>query len=523
MRALPRGIGTKLFLVFSITALPTLVAAGLLLEWQARRALEAELGRRVEALAVAVATSIPEETWRFAFSLGPGEEESRTARHLRGRLDAVRVASGAERLAVWDLQGRVVVDSETLLPIGSMAPRAHLLTAELDQVRAGLTASTPLFQAVGGRRVKVGLAPIHAPAGDTGPARLPDASASGGSVELRARGLPLGVLVVEAPSQSLGVVRAMRGTLAAAGLAGLLLVLAGAFIVSRLIAGRIHRLAEIAGRMETGDLASTVPFLGRDEIGDLAKALEAMRGAVHVRERQLRAMLGGVAHEIRNPLGGLVLYAEMLSQAGELSPARAAHAQRILAEANRLEKVVADFLVFARPEPPEGERVNLVQALEESGENARAALLWRGALEIEASVEAVWCDGGHLRQILLNLMRNAMQAAGPEGRVRVRAARSGDGGGSVAGEDGGPEARPITRAARAAGVVIRIEDSGCGIAAEEVERVFEPFHSTRAQGAGLGLAIVRRLCELNGIGITVGRSSLGGALLLLAVPAGVEG
>ncbi|MBD3236155.1 MAG: hypothetical protein GF330_05600, partial [Candidatus Eisenbacteria bacterium] len=121
MRLIPRGITSHLFLAFFATAVPLLVASGLLLERQARGALEEELGRRVESLAVAVAASIPAESWRMLFSLGPGEEESRTARHLRSLLQAVLEGTGSERITVWTLEGQVVLDAATPLLIGSPA------------------------------------------------------------------------------------------------------------------------------------------------------------------------------------------------------------------------------------------------------------------------------------------------------------------------------------------------------------------------------------------------------------------
>ena len=503
MRALPRGIGAKLFLAFSATALPVLLAAGLLLEWQARRALEAELARRVESLATAVSVTIPAETWRLAFSLGPGEEESRTARHLRARLDEVRDATGAERVAVWDLRGRVIAESGSALPIASPAPRGALLETELAIVRSGRATSTPLYRTESGRLVKIGLAPIR---GLSAPSPL---NAAAGSAPSEESGTVFGALLVEAPAESLPVVRAMQRTLLFAGLGALALVLAAASTVARLLAGRIRHLASVARAMEAGDLDSPVPRLGGDEIGELGGALEAMREAVQARERQLRAMLGGVAHEIRNPLGGLSLYAEMLARDPGLTPEQAGRARRVLSEALRLERVVADFLSFARPERPCGERVSLGALAAESVESARAGIGWNGEASVEVGGEEVWCDEGHLRQVLLNLVRNAMQAAGREGRVRIRRAPASGGAHPPAGGTSGR-------------VTLEIEDSGPGIREADRERVFEPFYSTHAQGAGLGLAIVGRLCRLNGIGIAIGRSELGGALLTLDLPGADE-
>ncbi len=516
--AIRRGIGAKLFLAFSATAIPVLLAAGLLLEWQARRALDRELARRVEAMAVSIGTSIPAETWQFALSLGAGEQDSRTARHLRGRLEAVRAATGAERIELWDLEGRLILDSHGALPLGVPAPRAALVAEEMELVRQGRTATTPLYRAMSGRWMKIGLAPVPPPSADA-------SAASGGS--------PRGVLIVEAPSASLAAVQGMRRTLAVTGLAALLLVLAVALGLSRALTARIQRLAQHARSMESGELSEPVPLHGRDEIAGLAGALESMRQAVQSREHELRAMLGGVAHEIRNPLGGLLLYAEMLARSSSLAPEERERAGRILAEAIRLEKVVGDFLAYARPETPAGERVTLEPAIAECVEGVRASLDWSGTLDVELEAAHAWSDGVHFRQIVHNLLRNAMQAAGPDGRVRVRSVRLpapaagqtgelGENLGTVLAFRGVGRSGPGAEPSPARGIVLTVEDSGKGIPDEERERVFDAFHTARAQGAGLGLAVVKRLCSLNGIGIAIGRSALGGALFALTLPAETE-
>ena len=466
MGGLRLGIGATLFLAFAGAALLILLGAGVLLDGQARRALDLELARRAETLATTVVTSVPQEIWQTALTLGPGEEESRTARYLRDRLAAVRRATGAEQIGVWTLDGRLIIEDDLALPIGSPAPRAALLGRELEAVARGRVTSTPLFRSEAGRWVKIALAPL--PPGGT----------------------PRGALLIGCPSESLGAVAAMRGTLLALGAIGAVVVLGIAGALSRALTGRIHALAVAARRVEQGDLESSVPIAGSDELATLARGLETMRLAVRARERELRAMVGSVAHEIRNPLGGLMLYSEMLGRAEGLTPEQAGWAGRILQEAVQLERVVAEFLDYARPGNPAPEELDARAMLIESAESAAGSAGWHGAVTVEGEAR-LRCDPRHLRQILTNVLRNAMQAAGPEGTVRAAASRAGD------------------------TAEIRIEDSGPGIPAADRERVFEPFFTTRAAGAGLGLAIVKRLCDLNRIEISIHEGSLGGACVRL--------
>lgn len=466
MRNLRLGIGATLFLAFAGAVLPILLAAGLVLHGQARRALDAELARRAEALAATVVAAVPAEIWRAALSLGPGEEDSRTARYLRDRLEAVRESTGVEPIGAWTSDGRLIVEVGLALPIGTPAPRAALLERELAAVAQGKVASTPLFRSERGRWMKIALAPLPATAARRG------------------------LLLVGSPSESLGAMAALRGTLLALLAAGAIVVLGIAALLSRALTARIHALAGAAQRVERGDLESAVPVSGADELATLGRGLEAMRLAVRARERELRAMVGSVAHEIRNPLGGLMLYSEMLGRAQGLTPEQAGWADRILQEAQQVERVVAEFLDYARPGNPAPEELDVRLAIAEAAEGAAGSIGWHGTFDA-AGEARLRCDPRHMRQILGNVLRNAMQAAGPAGTVRATA---------------GPTP---------GGVEVRVEDSGPGVAAENRERVFEPFFTTRAEGAGLGLAIVKRLCELNAITITIEASPLGGACVRL--------
>ena len=479
MRPVPKGMGSKLWLAFSAAALPILLLAGGVLEWQARGALERELASRVTSVAVSISSSIPTDTWRFLFSLLPGEEESRTARALGLRLETIASDVNAERISVWNTDGSVYLDTALQLPIGDPASRASLLVSEIKTVKSGQSANTPLFESESGRLVMIGLAPIIQTAGDR-QGRL-----------IREEPEPekvLGMIGVEVPSISLEAINKMRRSLFLILFGGLLLVMVVALGLARGLTSRISILVSAAQRIERGDLDAGVPTLGNDELGLLARVFDSMRGAVEIREKQLRAMVGGVAHEIRNPLGGLTLYAEMLSRDQELGERQRGKADKILAEAIRLERVVSDFLVYARPESPRRERVFLKPILDESVHVARARINWEGEATICVSAEEISCDPDHLRQICLNLILNAMQAAGADGRIALRSVADG------------------------ARVSVEIEDSGFGISEEKLEEVFQPFYSEKADGAGLGLAITRRLCDLGGITLTVHRGSWGGAL-----------
>lgn len=226
------------------------------------------------------------------------------------------------------------------------------------------------------------------------------------------------------------------------------------------------------------------------------------------RSRRLAAlgeMAAGIAHEIRNPLGSIGLYARMLSEDLADRPADRDVAEKIGRAVRGLDAIVTDVLVFAgearmRVAPtPVGEL--LESALELSGVSASTA-------DIRVEVEVVPtgrdgdgadsleldCDAGKLRQALVNVIRNGVEA--------IEEARDGEIGGAA-----GPgvlrvSATPMDLPEGEA-IAFAVRDSGTGIHGEVTERMFNPFYTTRAVGTGLGLAIVHRIVDAHGGRVSV--------------------
>ncbi len=235
----------------------------------------------------------------------------------------------------------------------------------------------------------------------------------------------------------------------------------------------------------------------------------AQPDAAHPLARQLvelSALTGGLAHEIRNPLGGIALYASMLSQAagregGAVDAAQTRTAATRIANGVRtLERLIAEILDFAQEHRLERQRCRLGSVFDTLRDAMAPWEEQTGAtLEIDAGaddIEAV-VDTGRLHRVLVNLVMNGLQAAGRGGRVKVAARRDGD------------------------AAVIEVADSGPGIAEELLPRVFNPFFTTKDTGTGLGLAIVHRIIEAHEGSIVVSnRPGGGGAMFTLRLPDG---
>ena len=218
-----------------------------------------------------------------------------------------------------------------------------------------------------------------------------------------------------------------------------------------------------------------MPHEGNDEIAFLGRTLEEMRVHLAERDQRMQMMLSGIAHEIRNPLGGIDLFTGLLADELETDEKLASHVARIRQELAALTRIVNDFLDYARPSRLERSQVSASDLFRETADLLSADSEEREVrIEIEVAEDCpdLHVDPELLRRALLNLVLNAIQATSKGGTVKLGARRDRD---------------------RA--VILDIEDSGHGIEREVLSEVFKAFFTTRAQGTGLGLALARKIVE----------------------------
>lgn len=227
-------------------------------------------------------------------------------------------------------------------------------------------------------------------------------------------------------------------------------------------------------------------FVWRDLIAPLRSRLHQSRLALEQREKlaSLGVLAAGVAHEIRNPLTSIKARAFTLSRLLRHNSDEHGDAVVISSEIARLERIVDDFLRFSKPTPP-------CPSLVQSGSTFRelAALLGpdleRRQLRIDVAATddtAFPADPGQLRQVLLNLLRNAMDASKPGDVITLSATR-----GTIRIER---EVVPV--------MTLAVSDRGTGIPPEVQRRLFDPFFTTKPSGTGLGLSISARIVEAHG-------------------------
>jgi signal transduction histidine kinase len=229
-----------------------------------------------------------------------------------------------------------------------------------------------------------------------------------------------------------------------------------------------------------------VALVYRDMIAPLRTRLVESESLAERHEKlaALGMLAAGVAHEIRNPL--TAIKAALFIQQKKFPPASAEYADAKLVEREilRLERIVNDFLQFARPTEPELKTVSTEQILLETQqflEPQLARINIRLAIELSPPLK-VSIDAAQIRQVLINLVQNAAESIGQNGTVRLRARR---------------DRKRLTQAESNV-VILEVIDSGKGIPPEVQKRLFDPFFTTKDTGTGLGLSIAASIVQKHG-------------------------
>ena len=294
-----------------------------------RHDLDEELGRRLTAIAASAATQV---RGKYLAEASPGDETARAYQNVQKKLELVSQATGA-RLFVLDKRFDSRADTSKDAAIGVHYYRAELDRTELAQVfGAGASRSSVTFEGNDLVTYKTGYAPVRA--SETEPEIV----------------LALGA---QAPASYFSHLSDLRTRLFAWG-AGLAAVsVLAAVLATFLITRNVRRLAAAAERIGAGDLHAPVSIKTRDELGLLGDTMDRMRIQLAERDAKMQQMLAGIAHEVRNPLAGMTLFAGILRDEIEPGDERRGHVDKIQRELDYLERVVNDFLEYARRPKPE--------------------------------------------------------------------------------------------------------------------------------------------------------------------------
>jgi two-component system, NtrC family, sensor kinase len=310
-------------------------------------------------------------------------------------------------------------------------------------------------------------------------------------------GQVVGILYVGAKEASfVQLVDSFRRQLLLIGGASILLAILIAIPVAWSISRPLADMAQATHKVAEGDWSVRVPVYGRGEMGTLGASFNTMVGTLRDTNDQLvqkekLASLGqlaaGVAHEINNPLGSVLLYADILCR--ETPPDNTQQREdlaMIIKEATRCKTIVTDLLNFSRQNEVLAQKTDIKTLLQElADELGRKELYARIRLntELEPALPLIEADPLQLRQAFLNLLNNAAEAMPNGGELTLRAHK-------------GPSAGTVT---------VEVHDTGTGISEENMKKIFTPFFTTKpiGKGTGLGLAITYGIVKMHQGQITV--------------------
>ncbi len=253
----------------------------------------------------------------------------------------------------------------------------------------------------------------------------------------------------------------------------------------------------ILGNIEGKKLSEVIPEDGEAKLGDkiiLIKKYPLIEeeneiGKVTVlrditRERELEEkskrverlsamgeMATAIAHEIRNPLGSIELFAGLIKREAEKEEIKR-WAEGIINVVRSINNLISNMLLFARPFQVEKEKFEVIEFIKETVELAHHALREKEIeIEIEGEKLEINADKELLRQVILNLIINAVQAIKERGKIKIKVEKLKD------------------------NIKLEISDTGPGIPQEYLEKIFDPFFTTKKKGTGLGLAIVHKIID----------------------------
>lgn len=223
----------------------------------------------------------------------------------------------------------------------------------------------------------------------------------------------------------------------------------------------------------------------RDELGRISAAINEMARTRRTLEAEVRRadrartvgrMIGRIAHEIRNPLNSIRLSLQMLAQRQEQNRLHSDDFRMVIGEVDRMNRLLSDLLAFQQPRPPKIEAGEVCPVLEECTHLVAPQALKQGVslLVLGNPGQTALFDREYFRQIMMNLILNAIEASRNGERVSIRSTVS------------------------SGAVSIEVSDQGPGLTPEQQEHIFEPFYTTKSRGHGLGLAVSRELAQSMG-------------------------
>ncbi|MCF6237585.1 MAG: HAMP domain-containing histidine kinase [Candidatus Marinimicrobia bacterium] len=440
------------------------------LYWYTRDALETELGLQLKRINLIISKNIDLEL----VSMLVNEPGLVSIRHRLEQELARFTVPGIEGLTLYSQEGAILAQDKALNPKFSRISTALPGLLALENDHEGVVSE--IYELADGGHIKAAALPL-----------LLDQDTR--------------VILVTWTSVSyMTVIKQMTGSLFWIFLAALLLAVSMTLIFTRSLIIPVRALSDYARAIQSNINSEPIHLGRKDEFGDLNRSLIEMHVEIRKQEESARQLLSGIAHEIKNPLGGMEIYTGLLQE--ELSSGSNAHdfadhrsyLAKINEELTHLKQIVQEYLDYARPLKSRIETMtiseihaDILSLLKPEMSMHSQTVTLTGTAELQA-------DRSKLHRVFLNLIQNGLQAAGEQGQVNIRVQRL-------------PNL-----------VEIDFSDNGTGIPEADWQHIFQPYFSTRDRGFGLGLTIVQSIVVELGGTIVVQKSDQEGTIFRITLP-----
>lgn len=421
------------------------------LYWYTRSALEDELDKRLLSIAGIAAANI-DKTLLHALLTEPALSTVRE--RLEGEVTRLS-ASDTEGIAIYTASGdELAVSRQTETHPSRLAV---LLQSLAERSGGKKSAVSEIYELSDGAYLKAVAAPV--------------------STDARQRA----VVVVWAGAGFMAIIEQMVGSLFWIFLVSLALAVSLAIVFSRSLLRPVDQLSSYARSIKKNLYSDSVDLGRHDEFGDLNHSLADMHREIQQHEQSTKQLLSGIAHEIKNPLGGMEIYTGLLNEEleagsdGQAAEERRSYLGKITKELTHLKQIVTEYLDYARPLKSDLKQVSLESVLDDAFRLLLPEIREKDIHTSLTGAGAVMGDESKLRRVFVNLLKNSLSAVNTEGAIDVTIEKKSD------------------------SVTVQVADNGSGIPQENLNKIFEPYFTTQDKGYGLGLTISKNIVdEMNG-------------------------
>ena len=375
-----------------------------------------------------------------------------------------------ERIFLFNLQGQSLLDTDSTFLPSQIYERNFLHKDEIKNAKEGKLATSFLFKNQDGQFIKSSFAPVM----------------DGNNV--------IAIIGVDGNATFFKSLHILEKRLIQSGLLCIVTIILVSLFLSKKIVNPIHELVHCAKKIGDGYLDDPIKITAGNEVGFLGYVMDEMRKKIVERDQELQVMLRGIAHEVRNPLGGIELFAGILSE--EVKDQKSIQAvNKIQREVSNLKVLVDEFLNFAKKPSLQISEFNFSDFMDEIRFYCTEQLKnFNVTLEVNSTLDTIRADNYHLERVFLNLINNSIQAMPNGGIVTISAIKD------------------------LQQYVIIFTDTGHGIAVDTISKIFDPFFTTREYGNGLGLSFVQKIIQAHGGSVAVESELNKGTKMTITLP-----